>query len=193
MNALEDFSRLDTSFLRSLVGKHESGLSVLAAPGDFPRTQASIEAIDKLLAVARRSFNYVVVDAGSRFDLRNSSLFEDSADTYLVTQVGISELRNANRLISQFFSPLYTKLQIVLNRYTPHSLGFDEDHVAKALNRPAQWKIPDDDGSEPRAQRTITRMAPEGSPSAMAIRQMARAACGLPTVQDRKRAFSLFG
>jgi pilus assembly protein CpaE len=193
VNAFEDFSRLDTSFLRSLVGKHASGLSVLAGPADFPRTQAPIEAIDKLLAVARRSFHYVVVDAGSGFDLRNSSLFEDSADTYLVTQVGISELRNANRLISQFFSPLCAKLQIVLNRYTPRSLGIDDDHVAKALNRPAQWKIPDDGGSEPRAQRTITQMAQEGSPSARAIRQMARAACGLPTLQDRKKAFSLFG
>jgi pilus assembly protein CpaE len=193
VNAFEDFSRLDSSLLQSLVGKHESGLSVLSSPGDFPRTQATIEAIDKLLAVARRSFHYVVVDAGSRFDLRGSSLFENSADTYLVTQVGISELRNANRLISQFFSPLRSKLQIVLNRYSARSLGIDDDHVAKALNRPAQWKIPDDDGSEPRAQRTITPMAREGSPSAKAIRQMARAACGLPALQEKKRAFRLFG
>jgi pilus assembly protein CpaE len=87
VNALEDFSRLDASLLRTLLGKHSSGLSVLAAPGDFPRTKAPIEAIDKLLAVARQSFQNVVVDAGARFDLENSSLFEDSTNAYLITQV----------------------------------------------------------------------------------------------------------
>jgi pilus assembly protein CpaE len=193
VNALQDISRLDASFLRSLLGKHTSGLSVLAAPGEFPPTQAPMEAIDKLLAVARRSFHYVVVDAGSRFDLRDSSLFEDSADAYLVTQVGVSELRNANRLISQFFSPLCPQLQIVLNRYIPHSLGIDDDRVAKALNRPAQWKIPDDDGTERRAQRAIAPMALEHSPTAKAIRQMARAACGLPPLQEKRKILSLFG
>jgi pilus assembly protein CpaE len=193
VNALEDFSRLDASLLRSLLGKHSSGLSVLAAPGEFPRAKASIEAIDKLLAVARQSFQNVVVDAGSRFDLENSSLFGDSVNAYLVTQVGVSELRNANRLIRQFFSTHCPKLQIVLNRYIPQSLGFNDAQVAKALTRPAQWKVPDVNQSQRRAQRTIAPSALEDSPTSWAIRQMARAACGLPPLQQKKKTFRLFG
>jgi len=69
-NALQDSSRLDGNFLRSLLARHSSGLSVLAAPGEFSPNQPSSEAIDKLLAVARQCFDYVVVDAGSRIDLR---------------------------------------------------------------------------------------------------------------------------
>ena len=42
VNALQDSGRLDASFLSKLLVKHSSGVSVLAAPGKFPRYQASM-------------------------------------------------------------------------------------------------------------------------------------------------------
>ena len=111
-NALQDCNRLDGNFFRSLLAKHSSGLSVLAAPAEFSPVNAPHDAIDKLLAVARQSFDYVVVDAGSRMDLKGTALFEDSASLYLITQVGVTELRNANRLITQFFSARGRKLPV---------------------------------------------------------------------------------
>ena len=38
-NALREYSRLDGSFLNTLITKHETGLSVLAAPSEFPKDQ----------------------------------------------------------------------------------------------------------------------------------------------------------
>ena len=192
-NALRDHSRLDGSFLNSLLAKHSSGLSVLAAPSEFPKDQPPIDAFDKLIAVARQNFNYVVVDAGSRIDLMDSSLFEDSSVVYLITQVGITELRNSNRLISQYFALRGRSLQIVLNRYTPNTLLFDDSQVTKALTRPAHWKIPDDYSTARRTQNTATAIALEDSPISQAIKQMARTACGLPDEKRRKKSFSLFG
>jgi pilus assembly protein CpaE len=191
-NALQDPGRLDANFLRSLLSKHGSGLSVLAAPGEFSSSPVPNEAIDKLLAVARQSFDYVVVDAGSRIDLRDTALFEETSFIYLITQVGISELRNSNRLISQFFSTRGRKLQIVLNRYTPHALLFDDQQIAKALTRPALWKIPDDYANARRTQNTARPVVLQDSPLSRAIRQMARAACGLPAAAEKKRGFFLF-
>jgi pilus assembly protein CpaE len=89
-NALQDFSRLDANFLSGLLAKHSSGLNVLAAPSEFNQIQTSKEAVDKLLGVARANFDYVVVDFGSRLDLKDSDLFADSAMLYLITQVGVS-------------------------------------------------------------------------------------------------------
>ena len=192
-NALRDHSRLDGSFLNSLLTKHSSGLFVLPAPSEFPKDQPPIDAFDKLIAVARQSFNYVVVDAGSRIDLMDSSLFEESSVVYLITQVGITELRNSNRLISQYFALRGRSLQIVLNRYTPNTLLFDDSQVAKALTRPAHWKIPDDYSTARRTQNTATAIALEDSPISQAIKQMARTACGLPDEKRRKKSFSLFG
>jgi len=192
-NALHDSSRLDANFLSSLLATHSSGLSVLAAPGEFPRTETPMDAVNKLLAVARQDFDYVVVDAGSRLDLKDSALFDASAIIYLVTQVGISELRNANRLVTRFFASRDGNLQIVLNRYTPRALLFDETHITKALTRPAQWRIPDDFASARRTRNTATPLALEDSPISIAIRQMARKACGLPESPEKKKGFSIFG
>jgi pilus assembly protein CpaE len=191
-HALQDSARLDANFLRSLLAKHNSGLSVLPAPGEFSPHPAPNEAMDKLLNVAKQSFDYVVVDAGSRIDLRGTTLFDESASLYLITQVGVSELRNANRMISQFFSARDRKLQIVLNRYTPQSLLFDEKQITKALTRPALWKIPDDYATARRTQNTASPVALQDSPISRVIRQMARTACGLPAAPEKKKGFSFF-
>lgn len=192
-NALREHTRLDSSFLNTLITKHPSGLSVLAAPSEFPKETPPLEAFDKLLAVARQNFNYVVVDVGSRIDLIDSSLFDESSTVYLITQVGVSELRNANRLISQYFAMRGRSLQIVLNRYSASALLFDDTQVTKALTRPAHWKIPDDYSTARRTQETASPIAMEDSAIALAIRSMARAACGLPEEKKRKKGFSLFG
>jgi pilus assembly protein CpaE len=191
-NALQDCNRLDGNFFRSLLAKHSSGLSVLAAPGEFSPVNAPPDAIEKLLAVARQCFDYVVVDVGSRLDLRSTAIFDETAILYLIAQVGVTELRNANRMVTQFFSARGQKLQIVLNRYTPHALLFDEKQISKALTRPALWKIPDDFATTQRTGSTATPVVLQDSPIARAIRQMARTACGLPASPDRKKGFFLF-
>jgi pilus assembly protein CpaE len=193
MNALEHFVRLDSSFLASLLTTHASGLSVLAAPGEFSRNEVTKESIDKLVAVARTSFRYVVVDVGSSVEWIDSTLFEDASAVYLVTQVGVSELRNANRMITRFFPMLGEQLQIVLNRYVAHALIFDEEHITKALTRPAQWKIPDDWATARRTRNTATALAMEDSAISKVLHQMARTAAGLPASSDKKRIFSFFG
>ncbi len=191
-NALQDFSRLDANFLSGLLAKHSSGLNVLAAPSEFNQIQTSKEAVDKLLGVARANFDYVVVDFGSRLDLKDSDLFADSAMLYLITQVGVSELRNANRLISHFFVNRGRDLQIVLNRYIPHSLGLDDKHISKALTRPAQWTIPDDYATARRTRNTANPIVLEDSPISRAITKMARTACGLPAEAPGKKRFKIF-
>ena len=191
-NALQDSNRLDASFLASLVAEHASGLQVLAAPSEFSKTLPPPGALDKLLSVARQNYDHVVVDAGSRIDLKGSALIDDSAIVYLITQVGVTELRNANRMISHFFAHRVHTLQIVLNRYAPRVLGFDEEHITKALTRPAEWRIPDDYATARRTQNTATPLALEDSPISRAIRQMARAACGMPENHEKKKRFSFF-
>jgi pilus assembly protein CpaE len=192
-NALEDPSRLDTSILASIVAKHSSGLNLLAAPNEFPPTLPTNTGIDRLISLSRQMFDYVVVDGGSRIDLKGTVLFDDAAIIYLVTQVGISELRNANRLISQVLGKRVNPIQVVLNRYTTRSLGFDEDHIAKALTMAPHWRVPDDFAAAQRTQNTATAIAMEDSTISRAIRQMAKAACGVREDTEKKRLFGLFG
>jgi pilus assembly protein CpaE len=193
INALQNASRLDSNFLSKLLTKHSSGLSVLAAPGKFTPVQTNNDEIDKLLAVARQDFDYVVVDAGTRLDLADSSLFDQATAIYLVTQVSIPELRNSNRLVSEFFVKTANKLEIVLNRYTPRSLGVDEEHITKALTRPPTWRVPNDYATARRTQNTATPLSLEDSPISRVIRSMARTASGVAPVQEKKKRFGIFG
>ncbi len=192
-NALQNFSRLDSNFLSKLLVKHSSGLSVLGAPGKFSQIPTTSEAIDKLLAIARQDFDFVVVDAGTRLDLTDTALFERASTIYLIAQVSIPELRNSNRLITECFKLEGPKLEIVLNRYMPRSLGVDEEHITKALTRPATWRIPNDYATARRTQNTATPLSLEDSPISRVIRQMARSICGLPENAEKKKRFSFFG
>jgi pilus assembly protein CpaE len=192
VDALQNSGRLDANSLMTLVVRHSSGLSILAAPSEVTPFQAADEAIDKLLAVARQHFDYLVVDAGSRLDLEKTALFKESATLYLVTQVGIAELRNSNRMIGQFSHRGGPKLEVVINRYDPDSKGFREDQVTKALTRPADWKVPNNYAAVRRMQDTANPLALEDSSIARTIRQMARGVCGKPEIEEKKKMFGLF-
>lgn len=194
VDALQNYSRMDQNFLSKLLTKHSSGLYVLAAPGKFPQVDINNEAVERLLAIAKQAYDYVVIDAGSRFDLSGTTLIDQADTVYLVMQAGIPELRNSHRVISEYFKNGTKNLEIVLNRFMSRSGGVDEEHISKALTRPVQWKIPSDYMTVRRMQNEATPLALEDSVIARAIQDMARTACGLPAKSEkRKGGFSLFG
>lgn len=192
-DALQNADRMDSNFFSKLLAKHSSGLPVLAAPGRFPQVQASNDAIDKMLAVARQDFSYVIIDAGSRFDLTDAKWFERADAAYLVMQAGIPELRNSHRLISEFFKSGTPDLEIVLNRYVKSSMGVDEEHIEKALTRPIKWKIPSDYYNVRRMQNEAIPLALDDSPIAKVLQDMARSACGMEPKPESRKKFKLFG
>jgi pilus assembly protein CpaE len=193
VDAFQNSGRLDSHLLSTLLARHESGLCVLAAPSELAPTYVSVDVIDKLLKVAREEFDYVVVDAGSMLDLQRKHLFDVSTTIFLVTQVGIPELRNSHRLISQLSAAGGPRLEIVLNRYDARSLEIDEEHITRALTRPPDWRIPNNYAAVRRMQNTATPLTEGSSPISRAIREMTQSICGQPTVEEKKKKFSLFG
>jgi Flp pilus assembly CpaE family ATPase len=192
-HALQDPERLDASFLLKLLAKHQSGVSLLAAPSKVPEVEASKDAIDRLMSVSRQEFDNVVVDLGSRIDLMNTALFRDAHTIYLVTQAGISELRNANRLISRFFDAGGPKLEVVINRFEPSFLGVTEEVITKAISRPVRWKIPDDYDATRQMQNSSGSISLTDSPISRLILEMASSVTGVPVPQEKRKGFSLKG
>jgi pilus assembly protein CpaE len=193
-DAIENTSRLDSDFLSVMLAKHASGLSVLCAPDAVSSIHPSKIAVDKLLRIVREDFNYVVVDAGSHPADVSEALFEAATGVYLVTQVALPELRNANRLIARYFNgPEAGKLEIILNRYAARTAEIDEAAITKALTRPPKWKVPNDYPAARRAQNTAVPVVLEDSALARSIRDMARAAAGQAPTDHKKKRFGLFG
>lgn len=192
--ALEAGERLDANLLKSLVVKHSSGLSVLGTSGKLNLYQGAAKDIDKLLKISQQSYDNVVVDIGSRLDLTETLLFGRAQTIYLVTQAGIPELRNSNRLISQFFNDVEgPRLEVILNRYEGKSFGVSELDITRALTRSAQWKVPNDFSTVRQMQINATPLALANSPVSREIRRMARSLDGNHSVPEKKKAFSLFG
>lgn len=190
--ALQHPERLDASMLATLAAKHNTGLKVLGSSNEFPEGSPLKDSLDKLIAVARQSYDFVVVDAGSRVDLMQTTLFGQLSTIFLVTQVGISEMRTANLMMKKFFSSHGENIQIVLNRFKSSDLLFDEKTINDALTRPAEWKIPDDFTAARRRRETAEPMVLIDSAIAQAIRQMARTAGGITTEKDTKKGFFRF-
>jgi pilus assembly protein CpaE len=194
IDALNAVERLDGRFLDQLLVKHSSGVWVLAAPGRFLQYQASTEAIDWLLRVARQEFDNVVVDLGSKLDLMGSAAYKEASTFYLVTQSSIPELRNSNRLVQQFFAGTLPKLEIVINRFESRTLGVSEEHITKALTRPAQWKIPNDYASVRKMQIHATPLVLADSAITRQIQQMVKSVSGNEAAPaSKKKGFKLFG
>lgn len=189
-DALGNVEHLDASTLRGLVVKHQSGISVLAAPSKVPEVDATEEGIDKLIAVARQAFDNVVVDVGSRHDLMDTSLFNAATTIFLVTQAGISELRNSNRVISKFFNGGGRNLEVVINRFQTGSPGMTEDVIDKAIERPVRWKIPDDYDATREIQNTASAMTSSDSAISRMMMEMAASVTGRPVPEDKKKALS---
>jgi pilus assembly protein CpaE len=192
LDALRDAERMDPTFLSKLLSKHKSGLQVLGAPGRYLRLPPPGDAVNSLLEIACKSFDYVVVDAGSKWELTETRLFDMVSTVFLVTQVGVAELRNSNRLITSCLQAYSSKLEIVLNRYTAEMFGIDDAAIESALTRSPQWRIPNDFPTVRQMQNTAEPL--KVSNIQRAIKKMATAASGMaPEDQDKKKRFGLFG
>lgn len=179
LNALQNYERLDGNFLSTLLSKHESGLDVLAAPDRYVGADASEEARTRLIAVARQSYDYVVLDMSSTLDPLSRVLFREATINYLVTQVSVTELRNANRIIREFFPQGMRRPEVILNRFNPKSAGIDDESIRKALTMEPRWRIPGDyiavrDSISMKSSVALTR-----SPISKVIHQMVEDASGL--------------
>ena len=189
-DALGNAEQLEEGNLRQLLVKHHSGVSVLAAPSKVPEVEVTGRSIDRLIAVARQAFDNVVVDVGSRLDLMETSLFKEAGVIFLVTQAGISELRNSNRVISRFFSGDCRNLEVVINRFQPGTPGMTEDVIDKAIERPVRWKLPDDYAATREIQNRASALTQSNSAISRMLLEMAGSATGRPVPEEKKRVLS---
>lgn len=186
-DALQNIDRLDSVFLLSLLAKHTSGLSVLAAPEQYTSIDSLAPAVDRLLRLLREEFSFVVVDAGPASGSVEDTLF-DLADTiYLITEASIPALRNARRILS-FMAGRERNChpEVILNRFNSREIDIDENSVAKALARPANWRIPNDFSAVRSAENAGIPLAMKNSGITKVLRQMAKTACGKADPEQNK-------
>lgn len=196
LDALRNSERLDREFVSTLLTRDSTGLAVLPSADEYvPGVSIENGTVAKLLKIMREQYAYVVVDAGPAIGHSSEAVF-DAADTiYVITQLDIPSLRNAQRFIAHRQSKRAGNgtVQVVLNRFEPRKLEYDEARITKAIGISPRWKVPNDYPNIRRFQNTGSPLSLKGTPVAKSVSLMARAACGKPVGSEKKSKLGIFG
>ena len=137
----ENLHRMDSVLLEQLITIHASGLHVVAGREE-PDAPIPSEQFAGLFDLLAKHYEFVIVDASTRFDEATRKVCEFSEAVLMVAQTDLASIWNAQRL-RKFFSCGLTsdKIKLVLNRYkkTP---GLDEGQVEQASGCKIAWKFP---------------------------------------------------
>jgi pilus assembly protein CpaE len=125
LDAIENLHRLDKDFLKELVAKHKSGLDILAASEQFDRPNAQdAGAIEELLRVLTKTYDYVVIDCGNMINSTVAAALYAADTIFLVTNPDVPSIRNSQRLIERMrqLGAGSERIKILLNRVSGEHL-----------------------------------------------------------------------
>ena len=144
-----NISRLDATYLMTILQKHVSGIHVLPAPvmvgnGDCMEPEL-VARVESVLELMRSMFDFVVIDGGQLLGRISSYLLGISDKVVLVTIPILPGIINLKKLIDAFHDLGYPSGNtiVVMNRYNQKS-GVSIDEVRKMINKDIRWSIPND-------------------------------------------------
>jgi pilus assembly protein CpaE len=146
-DAVRERERLDETFVRQLATPHQSGLHLLAAPHSaVEATEVDDESIAQVITLARRAYDFVIVDTFPLLDRVVVAVLDLSERAYIVMENVVPTLLGAAKLIELLAGLGFPqdRQRIALNRYTSVAGGLKPLDVANRLNRPVDFVLPYD-------------------------------------------------
>jgi pilus assembly protein CpaE len=155
LDAIDNLHRLDKDFLKEIISKHKSGLEILSGAEQFDRPNAQdAPAIEELLRVLSRIYDFIVIDAGNMINACVASALYAADTIFLVTNPDVPSIRNAQRLVERVrqLGAGSERIKVLLNRASDqhliapkqietalgygihHTFGSDYRTVSTALN-----------------------------------------------------------
>ena len=125
LDAIENLHRIDKTFLKELAAKHKSGLDILAGSEQFDRPNAQdASAVEELLRVLTRTYDYIVVDAGNLINSCAVAALYAADTIFLVANPDVPSIRNAQRLVERVrqLGAGSERVRILLNRVSDQHL-----------------------------------------------------------------------
>jgi pilus assembly protein CpaE len=150
VDAVRERERLDETLLRHLSLPHASGVRLLAAPADaLEAAEVGDEAIARILNLARRAFDYVIVDTFPMLDNAVIAALDASDLAFVVLQGTAPSVAGIARFLPvlEGLGIPPARLRTVLNRNYRRFLGdLTPDDIETRLGRPLSFVVPYDKG-----------------------------------------------
>ena len=146
-DAAAECHRIDETMLRQMVTPHDSGVHLLAAPQDaVEATSVDDEVMSRIITLARRTYDFVVVDTFPLFDRVVIAVLDLSDRAYVVLENVVPTVVGAAKMLQVLDGIGFPKerLRVVLNRMTTITGGLSADDVAERLNSDIHVSLPYD-------------------------------------------------
>ena len=147
LDAVREPDRLDTSLLRRLTVRHPSGLDLLAAPPDpIYASEIDDEMVARVLSMARRTYQYVVIDTFPLFDRIVMAVLDFADRAYVVLDNVVPTVISAQRLLELMDAINYPaeRRSVVVNRFTKASGNPSVADIERQLKHSVDHLLPFD-------------------------------------------------
>jgi pilus assembly protein CpaE len=138
VDAIDNLHRIDAEFLRELVTRHKSGLDILAGAEQVDRPgQPDAPAVEQLLQILARHYEYIVIDAGTVTSACAEVAVYGADTIYIVANPDVPSIRNTQRLVDRIcqLGADRDRLRVVLNRTSDQHL-IAPKQIETALGHP---------------------------------------------------------
>jgi pilus assembly protein CpaE len=146
VDACREAYRLDTTLLRNLTAETRDGLRVLTAPRDaIQAQQVDDSALARVIGVARRAFDYVIVDTFPAVDAVAVAILDLTDLAYVVTSDLVPIVQSMPGYIEVVtgLGVPNERLRVVLNQPYPNFAGrLGAGAVAERLGREIDHQMP---------------------------------------------------
>jgi pilus assembly protein CpaE len=144
-DAVLERGRLDEVLIRQLTSRHASGLHLLAAPGDaIDAAMIDDEVISRIVTLARRTYDFVIVDSFPMLDRVIMAVLDLSDRAYVVLESVVPTLMGGAKflkLLADLGIPR-ERVRVILNRYMNFPGNLKPGDVARYLGREVDHVVP---------------------------------------------------
>jgi pilus assembly protein CpaE len=155
MDALQQPERMDPVFLQALMTKHESGLEVLASPGDLSSIEDITEnAVTRLLQAVVEIYDFVVIDMPRISTPWTLAAMKFVDPVIVVVQNDVPTLRDAKLLLEQLPLKGVTvgNIEVVNNRAMSKMHNISIENLKNTLGMKRVHRVRNDYESAIKAQ-----------------------------------------
>jgi pilus assembly protein CpaE len=144
-DAVRQKDRLDEVLIHQLATPHDSGVHVLAAPADaVEAAEIDEEILSRVLTLARRAYDFVLVDTFPLLDRVMIAALDVSDRVYVVLESVVPTVLGGAKLLEVFDTLGYRRerQRVVLNRYSHFAGNLPPADVAARLKRDIDHVFP---------------------------------------------------
>ncbi len=139
--------RMDETFLRDILFKHATGISILPGP-EYVNGQAMEfqEIFQQMLQMLRRMFSAVIIDAGHSLQGLARQCASQSDTVLVISQLSLTQIAGAGRLLGALGKAVdkpEDKLKVIINRYEKKT-DLNLNEARESLKTDIFWTVPND-------------------------------------------------